>query len=248
MQQSQIHTEDIKPLFQSKKEANIQEIDSFLGKNLSIKNARLGYTRHKLLKDGIIEKTGAGLYQIGDNRTKYEPDLSDLVKKVYHIIQVDKPLLRLCVWRTSVLNEFTRHQVGRFWIMVEVERDGVDAVFDLLRDNFLNVYVNPTEKEIDLYLSYQNEAIVVIPLVSESPIQTINEVSTLTIEKLLVDVLVEDKLYQTFQSELSRIIFEAHTKYVINKDKLLRYANRRRKRAFVEEFIKRILTSEIESK
>ena len=244
MQQSQIHTEDIKPLFLSKKEANMHEIDSFLGKNLSIKNARLGYIRHKLLKDGIIEKTGAGLYQIGGNRTKYEPDLSDLVKKIYHLIQVDKPLLRLCIWRTSVLNEFTRHQVGRFWIMVEVERDGVDAVFDLLRDNFPNVYVNPTEKEIDLYLSYQNEAIVVIPLVSESPIQTINEVSTLTIEKLLVDILVEDKLFQTFQSELSRIIHEANTKYIINQNKLLRYASRRKKRVFIEQKMKEVLAKE----
>ena len=129
-------------------------------------------------------------------------------------------------------------------IMVEVERIGVEAVFDVLRDNYENVFLNPTDKEIDFYISALDEAIVVVPLVSEAPTQEVNQVETITIEKLLVDILSEEKLYQSAQSERSRIIFEANSKYTINMNKLLRYASRRRKKEFIEQKIKEVLVKD----
>ena len=107
-------------------------------------------------------------------------------------------------------------------IMVEVERIGIEAVFDVLRDKYSNVFLTPTDKEIDFHISALNEAIVIVPLVSEAPTQSIDGIETLTIEKVLVDILTDDKLYQSLKSEHSRIIQEANTKYIINKNTLLR--------------------------
>ena len=129
-------------------------------------------------------------------------------------------------------------------IMVEVERIGVEAVFDVLRDNYENVFLNPTDKEIDFYISDLDEAIVVVPLVSEAATQEINQVETITIEKLLVDILSEEKLNQSAQSKRSRIIFEANSKYTINMNKLLRYASRKRKKEVIEQKINEVLVKD----
>jgi hypothetical protein len=240
----QLKYDDLAPLFLRKKEVEMHDIDKYLSHNLHIKNERISYVRYKLLKEGIIERIGYKKYSIRNSRTYYVPDLNELTQKIYTLIKQKKPFLKCCVWRTSVLNEFTRHQTGKFMIMVEVERIGVEPVFDVLRDNHENVFLNPTEKEIDFYISALDEAIVVVPLVSEAPTQEVNQVETITIEKLLVDILSEEKLYQSAQSERSRIIFEANSKYTINMNKLLRYASRRRKKEFIEQKINEVLAKD----
>jgi hypothetical protein len=240
----QLKYDDLAPLFLRKKEVGMNDIDKYLSHTLHIKDERISYIRYKLLKEGIIERTGYKKYSIRNNRTDYVPDLNEFTQKVYSLIKQKKPFLKCCVWRTSALNEFTRHQAGKFMVMVEVERIGVEAVFDLLRDNHENVFLNPTDKEIDFYISALDETIVVVPLISEAPTQEVNHIETITIEKLLVDILSEEKLYQSAQSERSRIIFEANSKYTINMNKLLRYASRRRKKEFIEQKIKEVLAKE----
>lgn len=241
MTQYQLHNQDLAPLFATQTEVAMADIDKFLIERFKINNEKLSYLRYKLVKEGLLERTGYKKYSIRKNRTSYIPDLTPKEKKIFNTIRTNKPYLSICVWRTSILNEFTRHQVGRFMIMVEVERVGVEAVFDLLRDKYPNVFLHPTDKEIDFYISALNEAIVVIPLVSEAPTQLIDGIETVTTEKLLVDILTEDKLYQTFLSERSRIIFEVNSKYIINTNKLLRYANRRRRKDVIANLMNNAL-------
>ena len=237
MSQYQIHNQDLAALFTTRTEVGMADIDSFLKERFKINDSKVSYLRYKLVKDGILERTGYKKYSIRKNRTVYTPDLTDKTKEIYTVIKEAKPYLNTCVWRTSILNEFTRHQVGKFMIMVEVERIGVEAVFDVLRDKYENVFITPTDKEIDFYISALNEAIVIIPLVTEAPTQVIDGIETVSIEKLLVDVLTEEKLYQAFQSERSRIIFEINSKYTINTNKLLRYANRRKRKERIEQLM-----------
>lgn len=244
MTQYQLHNQDLAPLFATQTEVAMADIDKFLIERFKINNEKLSYLRYKLVKEGLLERTGYKKYSIRKNRTSYIPDITPKEKKIFNTIRTNKPYLNICVWRTSILNEFTRHQVGRFMIMVEVERVGVEAVFDLLRDKYSNVFLTPTDKEIDFYISALDEAIVIIPLVSEAPTQVIDGIETITIEKVLVDILTDDKLYQTFQSERSRIIHEANTKYIINKNTLLRYAGRRKKREFIEQKFQSVIAQE----
>lgn len=241
MNQYQLNNQDLAPLFATQTEVEMADIDMFLMERFKINNDKLRYLRYKLVKEGLLERTGYKKYSIRKNRTNYIPDLTPKEKKIFKTLRANKPYLNICVWRTSILNEFTRHQVGRFMIMVEVERVGVEAVFDLLRDKYPNVFLNPTDKEIDFYISALYEAIVVIPLVSEAPTQVIDGIETVTTEKLLVDILTEDKLYQTFQSERSRIIFEVNSKYILNTNKLLRYANRRRRKDVIANLMNNAL-------
>ena len=237
MNHYQLNNQDLFPLFATQTEVAMADIDIFLMERFKINNDKLRYLRYKLVKEGLLERTGYKKYSIRKNRTNYIPDLTPKEKKIFKTIRTNKPYLNICVWRTSILNEFTRHQVVRFMIMVEVERIGMEAVFDVLRDKYENVFINPTDKEIDFYISALDEAIVIIPLVSEAPTQVIDGIETVSVEKLLVDVLTEEKLYQAFQSERSRIIFEINSKYIINTNKLLRYANRRKRKERIEQLM-----------
>jgi hypothetical protein len=98
---------------------------------------------------------------------------------------------------------------------------------------------------LDRYIAYQNDAIIIIPLTSEAPTQVIDSVRTVTIEKLLVDLICEPKLYETFQgAELNHIFKEAFEKYPINKDKMFRYARRRKRKEKVEHFMEISLQEE----
>ncbi len=237
MKNQSLHIEDLRPLFVKKQEMERGGIEEYL--RLKTGSDSTEYMLNTLIKKGVLERTGHGKYSIGLNRKLYTPPFNDESKAIFALINREKPLLECCVWRTSCVNEFTLHQAGRFSQMVEIERDGIDAVFDLLRDNFSNVYLNPSDELLDRYIAYQNDTIIVIPLTSEAPMQEVEGIKTITLEKLLVDLISEPKLYESFQgSELNYIFREAFEKYLINKDKLLRYASRRRKKDKVEAFLK----------
>jgi hypothetical protein len=235
MKLQHIHMTDLQPFFLKNHELERSNIEKYLR---TMGNFNTEYTLNSLVKNGLLERTGRGKYVLGLNRQLYSPTLESQIKGIYGLIQEEKPMLECCVWRTSIINEFTLHQPGRFAQMVEIERDGLDAVFDLLRDNYTNVYLTPSDELLGRYIAYQNDAIIIIPLTSEAPIQNIDGIRTTTIEKLLVDLIADVKLYETFQgSELAYIIKEAFRKYPINKDKMFRYAKRRRKGEKVESMI-----------
>ena len=242
MKLQNIHTADLQPIFVKNHELERSNIEEYLR---TIGDFNSEYTLSSLVKSGLLERTGRGKYILGLKRKIYIPTLENEIKGIYGLIQEEKPLLECCVWRTSIINEFTLHQAGRFAQMVEIERDGLDAVFDLLRDHYPNVYLNPSDELLDRYIVYQNDAIVIIPLTSESPTQKIEGIRTTTIEKLLVDLISDIKLYEAFQgAELAYIIKEAFRKYPINRDKMFRYARRRRKGEKVESMIEMSLQLE----
>ena len=85
---------------------------------------------------------------------------------------------------------------------------------------------------------YQNEsAIILKTLISKSPTQRVDTVTTTTLEKLIVDLYCDKKLFTAFQgSELIHIVDNAQSRYSIDFTKLLSYAKRRRKETEIIEF------------
>ena len=246
MQTTHIHIEDIQPLFQKQKEVDRESIIKFIRKKSTIASST--YLLNKLIENKIIQRTGYGKYTLWKRENHYVPQLGDFEKEIYQLVKLGKPLLETCVWRDSIINEFTLHQPGIFFIFVEVERIGVDAVFDLLRDNYPNVYKQPTAEVFDNYVTYQNNAIIVIPLISEAPLIKVDDVTTISLEKLLVDLVRETKLHEAVQgAELTYVFREAINKYTINNTKLLRYASRRGVKNLVEKRIEQATTTEYDT-
>lgn len=100
------------------------------------------------------------------------------------------------------------------------------------------VFLNPSRDILGKYVSHSKSPIIVIPLVTEAPIHKVDKVTTCSLEKMLVDIYCDPELFSTFKgAELKRIYQTAFDRYHINTAKMLRYADRRTKKAEVELLI-----------
>lgn len=180
----------------------------------------------QLKKEGIIHNTSRGIYELGSSE-KFKPMITPSLKKIYNRIHKDYPFVNYCVWNTSWINDLMRHQPFKTYTVIEVEKEAVEQIFNSFNDNFKNVYLNPDEEIFDRYISYADEVIIIKNLISEAPIETTDKVSIPTLEKLLVDMLIDDRLFAAQQGEIDFIFKTALQKYPLNRLKMKRYAMRR---------------------
>jgi hypothetical protein len=184
-----------------------------------------------------LARIGRGKFQLGSSKI-YLPEIYRKEKIIYNKLVAEFPFVDVCIWNTKILNEFMQHQSGNFQIIVEVEKEVTQSVFYFLKELNYPVFIEPTEEIIEKYLPTDKEAIIIKSLVSESPLQDLGNVKTVTIEKLLVDIFSDTVIFTAQQgAELSTIFNAVFSKYTVNQSKMLRYASRRRKKeAFTKYF------------
>ena len=135
------------------------------------------------------------------------------------------------MWSSSLLNEFTIHQTNKTFFLIEAEKDSVESIFHFLKDRNYSVFINPTQEVFENYALSENNFTIIKPLISEAPIQTFKNLNTVTLEKMLVDIFCDEIIFTAYKgNEMETIFSNAYNKYVINENKLLRYANRRGKK------------------
>ena len=133
------------------------------------------------------------------------------------------------------------HQPGKFYFLVEVEKESMESVFYFLKENEFHVYLNPDNDIINKYVSSEKDAVIVKLLISEAPVQDIKDITTITIEKILVDIFCDDIIFSAQQGpEMNNIFREAFRKYTVNENRMLRYADRRRKKQALNNYLKTI--------
>jgi len=226
-----------KEYFSSKIEIRQSDIFNFYAQYEEELSKELVRKRTELIvKQGVLKKIGKGLYALGSEK-KYNPILEPAIVKLYKKLHKKYPLVKFCLWNTKQLNEFMLHQPGRFYTLVETEKELTEYVFNYLKEFNKDVYQSSDKNIIEKYASFAINSIIVKDLKTEAPTQNINRVTSATLEKMLVDVFCDKDLFVAQQdSELEMIFKTAFEKYTINKSRLLRYASRRGKNE-IKEFI-----------
>lgn len=80
-----------------------------------------------------------------------------------------------------------------------------------------------------------------------APLQRINEISTASLEKILVD-LFSDKEFISFQgNEIYKIFQNAFETYTINESTMLRYTDRKKKKDKINALLQTIKWQQIEN-
>lgn len=181
---------------------------------------------HELKQEGVIHQVARGLYSIIDKKS-YLPEISSSLKRVHNKVKREFPYAIFCVWDTKWLNEFMLHQQFRHYQVIEVEKDAMDSVFNAISDLSKKAFLNPDSKIFEKYVANHEEAIIIKPLITESPIDKTNGVYTPFLEKLMVDMLIERDLFSAQQGEIEFIYGTALDKYSLNKHMMQRYARRR---------------------
>lgn len=169
----------------------------------------------------------------------FKPDVEGTGRKIYSKLEKQFPSLKLCIWSTKIANEFMLHVPVKFITILQVEKEAIEPVYQFLKDQkFQNVFIDPEEKEIERYIFENETAIVLLPLISKSPTQKVKKVETITLEKLIVDLYCDKKLFAAFQgSEFIHIVNNAFKRYSIDFTKLFHYAKRRSKETELLEFL-----------
>jgi hypothetical protein len=133
------------------------------------------------------------------------------------------------------------HQPGRFYLLIEVEKEATQSIFYFLKDAKYSVFIDPTSDLLEKYLPSEKESLIVKSLVSEAPIQNIKGINTASLEKILVDIFCDDVLFSAQQGgEMQTLFKEALNKYSVNENRMLRYADRRRKKESLTKYLNSI--------
>lgn len=189
---------------------------------------------------GVLNRIGRGKFETGKGKN-YIPEITPKLKSLYSKLKKEYPYLEICIWNTSALNEFMLHQSGNFYVMVEVEKEATQSIFYFLKEANYSVFIDLTNDILDKYLPNNKDSIIITSLVTEAPTQTINGVITTSIEKMLVDIFCDEVIFSAQQGTEMRTIFkEAISKYTVNESRMLRYADRRRKKEVFKKYINSI--------
>lgn len=182
---------------------------------------------YRLVEAGDIIRVSKGLYAKAAHKTVFRVEPTDKEIALVNKIKAKYPFAPLCVYNGAVLSPIQHHLSSNNITYVETDRSAVESIFNYLRDDDDKVWLTPDSDFLYKYIDLAKGGIIVKPLVTESPVQTINGVTTPTLEKLLVDIR-KDPDFSYFQGlEADRMFEIADSLYVINKTRLNRYARRR---------------------
>ena len=244
-------TKKLLQTFKTRRYFNRKELFDFYNSfEPGVKERTVDWRIYKLKSDNIIKPVKRGIYTISD-KPDYLPKISDqhlkIAKKlINHFSEID-----YCTWSTEWLSEFTVNQATNNLIIIEVEKEFIESVFYYLKDNVKNnVYIEADQKTINYYVFESIEPIVIKKLITRSPTRKIKTNHLLmnipTLEKILVDIFTDNKLFSHYQDSELRNIFEiALQNYPINFTKLFSYAARREKgkklKAYFETHLRYLL-------
>lgn len=208
----------------------------------NLKKGTFDWRIYDLKNKNIIRPIMRGLYTIS-NKPKYKPEISMDLLKLTKKLNYRFEDVKYCIWETNLLNEFSQHQSSKRILIIETKRDFLDSFFYELKEIYKgDVFLTPDKKTINFYVAESIQPIVIKRLITRSPISKRTEKKikfyTPLLEKILVDVFAEDKLFYYSQgSELVHIFENALKSYDINFTKLLSYAKRRERYTDIKMFL-----------
>lgn len=238
---SKLRTDEFLEFFKTFDNITTKNISDFYLKNEpNIKQTTINWRVYTLVQMGVVARIGHGSFVV-TSLQKYQPTLGAEIKDIATSIKENYPFLKYCIWNTVILNEFMHHQIGQFYLIIEVEPDAAMSVFYFLQEAKYPVFFMPTSNMLAMYSPNEKNAVIVKGLVSEAPTQEIDNIVTISIEKILIDIFCDTSLFVAQQGiEMQRIFTSIFEKYVINKDTLFRYAQRRGKKNHLYAFLNKI--------
>lgn len=229
--------------FKSKESFTREELFEFYREfEPDLKEGTFGWRIYDLQNRNIIKPIKRGLYVIS-YKSKYQPEISPELYKIAKQLSEKFDEVKFCVWDTLWVSEFLQHQTSKTTLIIEVEKGFEQSLFYTLKDkSHKDVFLNPDEKAIDFYIAESAQPIIVKKLITRAPLMKRTEKKvafyTPSLEKILVDIFAEERLFYYVQGgELMHIYENALSKYTINFTKLFSYAKRRQRENEIKQFM-----------
>lgn len=233
-----LHTKDFKNHFKNVSPISLDDIVSFYRRfEESVKKTTVKWRVYALVKQGVIQRIGRGKYSLGKQK-EFIPVISNENESLYFTLKEEYPFLDISIWTTQWVAQWMLHIPGTYETIVEVEKGSEESVFYFLSDIRNNVFLNPSKDILNKYAKTEKPIIIIKNLVTGSPLQIVNNVQIPSIEKILVDLIIDSELFSAYQGrDLTSVIENAFEYNTINMDTLLRYAGRRGKETMIADLI-----------
>jgi hypothetical protein len=218
--------------------SRLELFDFFRQFEPNLKETTFRWRIHQLKTSKIIVSISKEHFTLSYKPT-FKPEIGEVEKKIFAKIAKMFPALKLCIWSTKILSEFMLHIPAKSIIILQVEKNALEPIYDFLKkENIRNVYLQPDQKEIERYIFETESSVILQSLVSKAPTQKSDGIITATIEKIIVDLFSDKKLFSAFQgNELAHIVNNAKNRYSIDFTKIFSYAKRRRKEVEILKFL-----------
>lgn len=196
---------------------------------------------HKMLSDNVIVRSSRGRYRFAQkqkNIFRTHPD--EELKSICEALGKQFPFVDFCVWNTKDLAPFMHHIPNVQMTLVGCSRDSVESVANRISDIVDSIVLPSPDKYALDYIAQNRESVIILPLVSQAPIQSVEGIPTPRLEKILVDILCDEPFDYLRGSESFSIYETAVSDYEINLQMLKRYAGRRNKQDEVNAILKEL--------
>lgn len=241
IERKSLHIEDLRNAFVSEQSITVTDLIHFFQRfEKQVERSTIDWRIHELIRLRVLYRIGRGIYSLSEKH-QFQPEVSRSLKILFGTVKNKFPYLNICVWNTKLINEFMVHQPGRFYTLLETDKDAMESVFYELKDQGREVFLNPSSEVLSKYVSSKKEPIIITNLITEAPLEQMDGLKTASLEKVLVDICSNQALFGAQQGEeLNKIYETAFEKYAISETKLLRYARRRNKSEVVEQLIQKL--------
>ena len=179
----------------------------------------------RLIKKGELGNLGFGFYIKNPHFLKFEND--NLMRKINKLLD-DFPIIPSRVVFSSISMNFCINQlISSTTYIVEVEKEYLQAAFELLKEKTNCVVLYKPNKE-DKINYWQPNIIYIKELFKRGPV---NIDGTITIEKLIVDLLFDEDFCSLYSSQdIELAVSTLCANYVVNYKTLLAYATRKNRK------------------
>lgn len=230
--------DEVRKYFGNKPFTSDELYQFYLEEEPTLKKTTFRWRVYNLKKENVIYSLKRGLYT-AVKKNNFTPSIDKQLKNLYKKIKTQFPYSEISIWDTSWLNDYMVHQPLIRNIIIEVDKDAVSSAFSFLQESTKNIFLNPRKHEIGTYVSTGQTNVIVKNLVAESPVETREEIRIPRIEKIMVDLFMEDQLYVTYQGGELKNIYEAFFEiFSINQSTLNRYATKRKVKERFLTFLK----------
>lgn len=201
------------------------------------------WSLYELKERKILQELEKGAYQF---MQLYKPSLSGPLLDIFLDLKKVYDLGRACFWSSTWFNSFSTHQATQGFLVIEMEKESTESVFDYLKDSGHNrVYLllhKQDEALLERYVFEQDGSIIIQRAINKAPLQKMpvdeGQVPVPYLEKMLVDLFIDKHLLMAYQgAEMDRIYESAIQEYVLDYKKLFSYAKRRGKIQEIQEYL-----------
>lgn len=191
-----------------------------------------------LVKNNQITRVGRGIFFFGSKK-QFRVTLSDTAKSVCAELTGKLKYLEITITDTSYLHNYMQILPFSSVIIIEVDKVAVRSVLSILRAVQFNAWAKEDLAIMEKYSSVTQQPEIIRSELSANPsLLKENNINYTNIEKLLVDVVCDEKVFSQYQGDELYNIFSQFTDiYAINYSKMLRYATARNRQEKVVEIL-----------